>query len=120
MNASIDFLETVVQGHWLACACEILGISDLDEAVTLPARVLRGKPSEKLQFVEGIARKVVDRLTLVDAAFEGGTTKTSSDTVYNYTRTLCHYGSLMMEFRDAWAEGDGDRSDYGRVNSSVS
>ena len=35
--------------------------------------------------------------------------ETSSDMIYNYTCTLCHYGSLMVEFKDAWAEGDGDR-----------
>lgn len=26
-----------------------------------------------------------------------------------FLQGLCHYGSLVMEFRDAWAEGDGDR-----------
>lgn len=29
--------------------------------------------------------------------------------MYNYARALCHFGTLVMEFRDAWAEGDGDR-----------
>ena len=31
------------------------------------------------------------------------------DHVHNYTRVLCHYGTLLMEFMDAWAEGDGVR-----------
>lgn len=31
------------------------------------------------------------------------------DKVFNYTRVLCHYGALVIEFRDAWREGDGDR-----------
>lgn len=114
MNATIDFLETVVQGHWIACGCDILGISNPDDAVNLPAGLKKKTPSEKLQFVEGIARKVVDKLTLIDSAFQAdctqtSSTQTSSDKVYNYTRTLCHYGSLMVEFRDAWAEGDGER-----------
>ena len=26
-----------------------------------------------------------------------------------YARVLCHYGLLMIETRDAWAEGDGER-----------
>jgi len=52
---------------------------------------------------------VVEQLTLVDSAFLGGNDNSSSDKVFNYTRTLCHYGSLMLEFRDAWAEGDGER-----------
>ena len=28
VNATIDFLFTIIKGHWLACACEILGISN--------------------------------------------------------------------------------------------
>lgn len=113
VNATIDFLEAVVHGHWLACACEILETPTLDSPVTLPAELKKAKPSEQLKFVEGIAEKVVKRLTLVDSAFhadnQSQTLDTSSDMVYNYTRTLCHYGSLMIEFRDAWAEGDGER-----------
>ena len=26
-----------------------------------------------------------------------------------YTRVLCHYGCLVLEFRDAWGEGDGEK-----------
>ena len=33
----------------------------------------------------------------------------SDDCMYNYTRVLCHYGAVVTEFRDAWAEGDGER-----------
>ena len=29
------------------------------------------------------------------------------DGVYNYARVLCHFGSIVMELVDAWAEGDG-------------
>ena len=69
MNATIDFFEAVVHGHWLACACEILGLSSLDGAVTLPAGLKKATSREQLQFVEGIACKVVNRLTLVESAF---------------------------------------------------
>ena len=31
------------------------------------------------------------------------------DGMYNYTRILCHFGSLVMELCDAWQEGDGER-----------
>ena len=111
VNATIDFFEAVVHGHWLACACEILGISSLDGAVTLPAGLKKATSREQLQFVEEIACKVVNRLTLVESAFHADSqiSESSSDMIYNYTRTLCHYGSLMVEFKDAWAEGDGDR-----------
>lgn len=63
--------------------------------------------------MESIARKVVDRLTIVDLSFrqhtQDGTGTPNGDRVHNYTRTLCHFASLMVEFRDSWAEGDGDR-----------
>ena len=65
---------------------------------------------KKREFVEGIARQVVDQLSLVESAFVApGEMTDSGDTRYNYARVLCHYGSLVMEFRDAWAEGDGER-----------
>ena len=51
---------------------------------------------------------VVDRVTLVDSAFLTGDTDTD-DKVYNYARVLCHYGALMTEFHDGWAEDDGER-----------
>ena len=53
---------------------------------------------------------MVDRLTLVESAFVcSGELEDSGDTRYNYARVLCHFGSLVMEFRDAWAEGDSER-----------
>ena len=33
----------------------------------------------------------------------------TDDKVYNYTRVLCHFGSLVAEFRDGWAERNGER-----------
>ena len=49
------------------------------------------------------------KLTLVDLAFTAQDGSTAHNKVYNYTKTLCHFASLMVEFRDAWADGDGDR-----------
>ena len=46
---------------------------------------------------------MVDKLTLIDSAFLiPGEISDSDDTCYNY-------GGLVMEFRDAWGEGDGER-----------
>ena len=33
----------------------------------------------------------------------------TKDGVYNYARVLCHHVSLVVEFSDAWREGDGER-----------
>ena len=53
-----------------------------------------------------LAAQVVEECTLIDIC--GDVTETD-DHVYNYARVLCHYGALMLEFRDACAEGDGER-----------
>ena len=96
----------MVKGHWLAGACEILGLSSIDDSFTLPPHIRKGTASEQLRYVQGIARQVVDRSTLVDSAFlennlEEVEKDGSPDNKYNYTRVLCHYGSLIIEFRDA-------------------
>lgn len=110
VDATIDFIYTVVKGHWIACACEVLGIRDVDGPIKFPAGIFAADLETKWKFVQDIARKVVDRLTLVESAFiTPGEISDTTDTKYNYARVLCHYGSLVMEFRDAWAEGDGER-----------
>lgn len=128
VDATIEFFDTVTKGHWLGCACEILKITSLDDPVVLPPQVEKGSPREKLAYVQNLARKVVDRLSLVESAFvnttsdtanDGDATSSEDDTTcetaseedrkFNYSRVLCHYGSLVAEFRDAWAEGDGER-----------
>ena len=102
VNACIDFLNAVVKGHCLACACEVLSVSSVDAKIILPA----GSATE---FIQQLAEKVVDRCTIVESAFSQCNKPNTQDTAYNYARVLCHYGSLVQEFRDAWAEGDGGR-----------
>lgn len=110
VDATIDLIYTVVKGHWVACACELLEISSAEGPIVVPEGLKKANPIEQCKFVSDIARKVVERLTLIGSAFvDPGTTADSKDTCYNYARILCHYGSLVMEFRDAWAEGDGER-----------
>lgn len=106
VNASVDFLETVVKGHWLACACDVLGIGSLNDPLTIPQHKCE---NEKKAFIESIARKVVDQVGVVDSAFLACGTTDTNDKVYNYARVLCHHGSLVMELQDAWREGDGER-----------
>lgn len=36
VDATVDFLYTVVKGHWIACACEILGITNVDGPIQYP------------------------------------------------------------------------------------
>ena len=36
VNVTLDFLDTVIEGHWLACACDILGVKSLDNHLKIP------------------------------------------------------------------------------------
>ena len=111
VDASVELLEAITKRHWLGCACEILGISGLDDTLHLPTSMVTGTTSEKHAYIRQIAQKVVDKATIVDSAFFPCDAREEdiSDTVYNYSRVLCHYGALISEFRDAVAEGDGER-----------
>lgn len=105
VNAVVDFLETVVKGHWLACACSILGTGSVDDHLTIP----KHRSDEEKKMFESIARKVVERVGVISSSFLDCGTDDTHDKVYNYARVLCHYGSLVMELQDGWSEGDGDR-----------
>ena len=69
VDATIDLIYTVVKGHWVACACDILGISTAEGIVVIPEELKKAKPIDQCKFVSEIASKVVERLTLVSSAF---------------------------------------------------
>ena len=52
-----------------------------------------------------ISRMAVERCSLIEGCLTNVTVVDIDDGVYNYACTLCHYSSLVMEFRDAWQEG---------------
>ncbi len=64
VNACVDLFETVVKGHWLACACNVLGVHSVDYHLSIPQLKCA---AEKRAFVESIAQKVVYRLSVVDS-----------------------------------------------------
>lgn len=103
VDANLEFLDTVTKGHILASACRILGITKLDSELQLPPGIV---PEKQPGYVRRIASQVVEECTLIDAFGEVAET---NDHVYNYARVLCHYGTLVLEFRDAVKEGDGER-----------
>lgn len=108
VDANVEFFFAVFKGHVLAKACEILEISTLDGTIHLPPALTHSSTptNQQLQFVRNIASAIVKECTLINTCTE---IQESDDGVYNYARVLCHYGALITEFRDAWAEGDGDR-----------
>lgn len=109
VDATLEFLRTVVAGHFLACACEELGITRLDAHAHLPPGIYQSGLEQQKSYIRKLAYQVVNRCTLIDNALTGGEVSDAGDHVYNYARVLCHYGALVMEFTDAWAEGDGER-----------
>ena len=115
VNVTVDFLETVVVGHLLASLtpCTILNINRVFQyPKQFPASLKTLKTaaeSEKTAFIFDLARQVVDKCTTNKAALTFQPQSQTQDHVYSYAQLLCHFGSLVMLFRDAWAEGDGDQ-----------
>ena len=107
VDANVEFLMTVFKGHILAKACKILEISTLDDSIPLPLTLTHSTASKNQQFkfVKNIASKIVKKCTLINTCTE---IDESDDKVYNYAKVLCHFGAIITEMRDAWAEGDGD------------
>lgn len=108
MNACTDALFTVLKGHYVAYACMLLGISKPTE-MPQNMEVLHGK-SAKIEFIAKLAAQVAGKFSLLGNAIVGEEVPQTNDAVYDYARVFCHFGSLALEFKDAWGEGDGDRS----------
>ena len=106
VNACLDFLLTVVKGHLLAAACELLHVQNPESSLDLPPVRDADQQSE---FINSIARDIVNKYTLIGSAYTSEGVLETNDGVVNYATILCHYGALIVEFLDAWAEGDGER-----------
>lgn len=109
VNATVDLLMTVYKGHLLACACKVLGIKKLTDRIDIPDTIFKGSQKQQQAYVSIIAAQVVDEMTLIEDAYRTVGVVESGDGVYNYARILCHFCTLLMDFMDAWAEGDGER-----------
>ena len=109
VNAAIDFLLTVVKGHMLVAACQILGMTKFDSKMNLPPGLDESSVAQQYAYLRMVAAQVVDQCTLIEGALTGESVMETKDGVYNYARILCHFGSLIMEVRDAWYEGAGKR-----------
>ena len=57
--------------------------------------------------------KLVENCTIIGTSLLGENVEGSDEQKYNHTRSLCHYGSLALEFYDAWHEGDGNHTLFG-------
>ena len=59
--------------------------------------------------IADLTQKVVARCTVIPEAVLRQPERETDDGVYNYARDLCHFAALVLEFTDAWSEGDGER-----------
>lgn len=106
VDANLEFYLTVTTGHLLAYACKILGCSKLDDTLVLPQSIQHAPIQQQWEYISNLADTIVKECTLINVSNYVDDTK---DRVYNYAHILCHYGALLLEFKDAWAEGDGER-----------
>ncbi len=108
-NACSDVLFTILKGHFIAAACDVLGIQKPhEEPASLPA-IKQGTSSQKKSFIDRVAKEVVHKCCLIEETILDQEVVDHKDHVNNYARVLCHFGSLALEFMDAWSEGDGER-----------
>ena len=99
---------TVLKGHYIAAASNLLGISTLDEIPKSLPDFKKASTEEKKAFLYDLAERVV-QCSLIEEPFLGKKIADTGDSVYNYARVLCHFASLALEFLDSWVEGDGER-----------
>lgn len=64
---------------------------------------------EKKAYIYQVAREVVNKYSINGEALLNQKVQDHHDHINNYARVLCHFGSLALEFTDAWREGDGER-----------
>ena len=111
-NACRDILFTVLKGHYIAAACIEMGIESPDgipQNLEVLAQLQQQPAAQQQQYIYSIAQSVVAKYSIVGDSILFQPVAETGDMVYNYAKALCHYGSLALEFVDAWEEGDGDR-----------
>ena len=109
LHACLDVLITIVKGHIIAAACNELGLRDMDGTLSLASQLQLGNEAKNRSFIMDLAIKIVDDYLWMPNAMLNQSISESCDGVYNYTRILCHCGSLVMEFTNAGKYGDGKR-----------
>lgn len=70
--------------------------------------VIKGScPDEEKAYIYQVAREVVNKYSINGEALLNQKVQDHHDNIY--ARVFCHFGSLALEFTDAWREGDGER-----------
>ena len=86
-----------------------MGISSPSEIPQSLAAVKQSSAARQQQCIYGIAQTIVAKFSIVEEALLLQSMPKRDDRVNNYAHVLCHFGSIALEFKDAWQEGDGDQ-----------
>ena len=86
-----------------------MGITSPNETPEVVIAVQSGSPAQQKQCIYGLAKAIVTKCSLVGETILLLKIPKGDDKINNYARVLCHLGSLALEFKDAWTEGDGER-----------
>lgn len=111
MNACTDVLFTVLKGHYVAAACNELGLENPNSPLpdTLPD-FRRMTARERYSFIMKLSSQVLDKCGVIEEALIGKPVKDNKDGVANYARVFCHHASLALAFTNTWSMGDGPRA----------
>lgn len=105
LNACLDEILAIFKGYMIVAACQELGISSPED---VPSQTTDKENPVKFK-ASDVARIVVDKWTIASESVLGQRFQGCDDDVFNYARVLCHLTALVLEFTDAWSEGDGPR-----------
>ena len=89
-------------------ACLEMGIPGPGSTLVTPCLKTMSQ-KDKHAYVVGLAIKVVDKCTVIPDAILHRKIPETDDAVHNYSRQLCHFAALAIEFVDGWRKGDADR-----------
>ena len=114
VNASEDFLEVVVIGYILAAVMSYLGMSSLDDIPLesiVPHDIWMEDDTVRWTLLHNIAKHIVEKYVDLSTEFKDPASQpdASTGTVLEYSREMLSLGLLLLEFKDAVREGDGDR-----------
>ena len=110
VNACEDFLEVIITGYITTAALHYLGMSstsDLPDESMISHDIWMEDDTVRHDTIMDIASNIVKAHVDLSTTFGENTSTNSS--VYEYTRELISLGLLLLDYKDAVREGDGDR-----------
>ena len=112
VNAAKDFQDIVTTGHILTAVMTYLEMTSLDDTPSeaiVSSEVWMEDDNVRRNILEDISSHIVNTHIDLTTAFKQPQDKTGAGTVYDYACEALGLGLLIMDFKDAVREGDGDR-----------